>query len=409
MTPEEQYIGAVLAHDRVFYEHDVRVTDFTSARCRRVFDEIGRALDRDGSLDVDILLHHLPEIDKVWFASLTTDLIRNVAALARLVIDGGRRHKLSLLARETVERVNSDPVDSVIEYVETGLTDITEGREDDVVSSSDMALPMVQEFERRFRSDGVIPGITTGLADLDDILLGFEPSRYYVVGGRPSEGKSALLLHFALEALKAGKSVGFVSIESSRSELMERAFGNVGGVDTADLRRGTLGHSAMKGITDAATWLTAHPFVICDKPNMQLGEVKSRARRMVRQKGVKLLLVDYVQLIQTSGQSTDYERVSAASLGLKELSRELEIPVIAAAQLHRVREEGRPRKPRLSDFKGSGQIEQDADAAILIYRREKDGQEDVFLCVEKQRDGAKGDIQVYFDRPRMRFRGHGHE
>jgi replicative DNA helicase len=211
------------------------------------------------------------------------------------------------------------------------------------------------------------------------------------------------LLNFALHAA-AKHPVGFISLESSRHELIERAFSRIGGIDGKALRTGTIRPADFKGLSDAAESMHKMQFYIADRPNMRIDELKSRARRMARQHGVKLILVDYIQLIQVAGQPSDYERVSLASLGLKALSRELEVPIIAAAQLNRGADEGAARAPRLSDFKGSGQIEQDADTAILIHRAQVgELAESTRLIVAKNRDGACDTVGVVFDKAKMRF------
>ena len=407
MTHEEVFIGQVLNNNDWLHQVDVREGDFTSARCAQVYQTINGIVDRGHRADLTTVFAETPNVDIGWLSSLTDYATPSVPLLAEKVIDGGRRHRLSVAVREVAERLNAgESTAAVLEHLESVLTDITEGREDDVATAKEMVKGLIEEFERRHKMKGAIPGITSGIADIDTKLMGFEGSRYYVIGARPSEGKSALLLNFALAALRSGHRVGVITMESSKREFLERAVANLGNVNGTKLRGGFFGHSDMKGIFDAGEYLDGAPLVLADKPNMQLSELKARARRMVRQYHVEMVLVDYVQLIQVAGNATDYERVSRASLELKQLSRELRIPVVAAAQLNRGAEEGKNRKPRLSDFKNSGQIEQDADVAILIYLHEKGKpEEQVWLCIEKNRDGATGDVLVHFDREHLRFAG----
>ena len=398
MNPEEQYLGAILLHPDIYWRHDVQAGDFTSPRCLSVFEAIGRTLDRGQTPEAAVLLHELPGIDVSWLASLSDDLVLNVDRVAGLVIDGGKRHKITLLVDEVRERVATEPVGTVLDMLEAGLTAITERRGQDIVAVRDVVKTTIDVFEKRFKARGELPGIHSGLIDLDGMTMGFEGSRLYVVGGRPSEGKSALLLNFAIRAAQ-DVPVGFVTIESSRTELLERWFANESGINGSQLRGGYFKSSDFKSLTDAAERIYDIKVYLADKPNMELGELKSTVRQMVRLNGAGIVFVDYLQLIQT-GAKTDYERVSQASVALKELARELEIPIVAAAQLNRQTS----GDPKLSDFKGSGQIEQDADVAILISRRN----EDTYLSVSKNRDGATGEIQVWFDRERMRFRGHAY-
>lgn len=407
MTAEEQYLGAVLLHPERVFEHNVRAEDFVSLRCQRVYEAISKTVDRGDRVDPGVLLHEI-DVDPVWFASLTSEPVINVKRLSELVIEHGKKHRLSRLVREAGERLETDTTAGVLEFIESGLSDIAEGRDDDLVMTGDLVTQMVDEFQRRYENHGEIPGITTGLADVDDLLLGFEKARYYVVGARPSDGKSALLLNLAISAKEAQHKPGFLSLESSRVETMERSFASVGGIDMGALRKGKLSNSMLHDMGVAAEWIRGNSFPLADRPNMHLSDLKARARRMVRVLGCDILFVDYLQLVQMPGELTDYERISRVSVSLKDLSRELNIPIVVAAQLNRGAEDGKNRKPRLSELKGTGQIEQDADAAILIYRRVKDDEEQFYLCVEKNRDGATGDVHVYFDKARMRFRGFAH-
>lgn len=397
-------LGSILLRPDRYYEAEVTADDFLSLRCRKVYEAVGGILSAGESVDFGSVMLAYPEVDIAWLASLTDEATPNVSRLVDAVLEASRRHRLEVLAKEVLERAKEEPAGTVLEHLEAGLTAITDGRTSDVVALSTEVKPMVDEFERRYQAKGALPGITSGLDDLDEITMGFEPSRVYVVGARPSEGKSALLLNFALAAAEQ-VPVGFISIESSRHELLERAFANLSGIDGYALRRGTFRPAAMHDMTEAATQLTSLPLYVADRPNMQLAELKSRARRMVRNYGARLILIDYLQLVQLPGQMSDYERVSQVSVAVKALSRELEVPIIAAAQLNRGAEEGKNRRPRLSDFKNSGQIEQDADTAILIYiDRKGTDDEQVYLMVEKNRDGATAGVRVYFDKKRMRFR-----
>lgn len=405
MTIEEGYLGAVLLHGERYYEHNVKADDFTQPRCRMVWEAIGRTLDAGGRVDPALIVHDAG-VDPVWFASLTTDPPFDVRRSAERVIANGRHHRIRLLVKEAAERVDREDADSVLEFLDAGLAEVTEGRDDDVVDLASEVGPMVVEFERRFRDKGQIPGITSGLADLDDLLLGFQPRCLYLVGARPSQGKSALLLNFAMAAVEAGHKPGYMSIESSRRELLQRAFANVGGIKLRNLQTGMYGANEAIGITKAAEYIKGKSILVADKPNMELADLKARARRMVRTKGCDILFVDYVQLIDLPGGLTDYERVSKVSVALKQLARELEVPLVTAAQLNRGSEEGKTRKPRLSDLKNTGQLEQDADAVVLIYHRGEGDDVHSYLCVEKNRDGATADIEVAWDGSKMRFRNH---
>ena len=402
MTHEETYLGYLLMHPDRYHEQQVKPEDFLSPKCRKVWEVMGELLGQKKAVDVASVTFEA-KVDPVWMSGLTMSITRNVDLLVAGMVEASRRHRLKLMLAAALERVE-EPIEVVLEYIEKHLTDITEGREDDVRKIGDGVVVMVNEFERRYKAKGQIPGISTGLGNLDNILGGWEPSRMYVIGARPSDGKSALLLNFAINAAKSGIGVGFISVESGYKEVTERSFANVSGINGNSIRRGLFADHQFNDLVTAAETITSLPIWIADRPNMRIDEIKGRARRMVRTNGVKMLCVDYVQLVQSSEKLNDYERVSQVSVALKALSRELKVPVIVAAQLNRGADEGKNRKPKISDFKNSGQIEQDADAAILIYNFEDDlKEEQTWLCVEKNRDGRTGDIRVKFDKARMRF------
>jgi len=395
MTSEELLIGQIINRPELLYELDLSPHHFLNARVRKVFEVIEEIQSSGDEVDLVTVNTMTPNIEAAWIASLTDQVTPNVKLLTDTVKDDTRRHNLKRIGQELAERSEQSGGFAVMEWLERQLSDLSMTTGDDLAVVGQDVMNMVNEFERRYKAKGEIPGIRCGLQKLDNVTLGWNKQRYIVIGGRPSEGKSALLLNFALNSASAGHPVGLISLESSRTEVEERAFSNLGNIDGHNLRTGLLKPAEFKGLTEAAGVLQNMPLYIADKPNMSLAEVKTRCRRMVRQYGVELLLVDYVQLVQMDGAMSDFERVSAVSVALKNLSRELEIPLIVAAQLNRNSQEGRTRRPRLSDFKSSGQIEQDADIAILI-----DGD---WLLVEKNRDGITGDIPIEFDKAHMRF------
>lgn len=392
MSPEEQYLGALLLHHDNYWKYPVKGSDFVSPRCRRVYEAIGKVVDSGQVPEWSVLVHELKGIDVTWLASLTSEPVLNVDRVASLVIEGGKRQKLKVLAAEVGEMVDSEPIGTVLDKVEAGLTEITERRERDVVAVRDEVKPMLEIFEKRYHAHGT-PGLQSGIPRLDQLTMGFEKAKLYVVGGRPSEGKSALLLNMAVNVARK-VPVGFLSIESSRYEMLERWYANESGIEVNKLKTGFISAKDFAVMHEAGNAIFNSPMYIADRPNMDLSDLRSTARYMVRVHHTEILFIDYMQLVQCDG--TDYERVSKVSVALKTLARELEVPVVAAAQLNRQAGE----VPTLKDLKGSGQIEQDADVAILISHDATA----MWLNVEKNRDGDTGRVKAIFDKPKMRIR-----
>jgi len=396
MNVEEILIGQLLMWPRHATEVAVRPEDFVSVKCRKAYEAVQECVSEGIEPDF-VTVARKTGLDAVWIAGLTTDVTPNVSYIVEQVLEESRRHRLSVLMREGLEQLGEHSSADVLAHLEAGLVDVGQSMDANAHLLSDRLLEMVELFERR-KKQVELPGITTGLEALDELTMGLEPGKYYVVGARPSRGKSALLLNMALAARVP---IGFISIESGEVEVLERAFAILGNVEANRLKSGMFGTRDMHGIGEATQLIQDSEFYIADKPNMHLSEVKAVARQMVRKYGARALYLDYVQLVQTPGSLSDYERVSKVSVALKQLSRELEVPVVVAAQLNRGSEESKERRPRLSDFKNSGQIEQDADVAILIHWS-GDG-EQVWLNVEKNRDGACADIRVYFDKAKVKF------
>jgi len=259
------------------------------------------------------------------------------------------------------------------------------------------------DLEERCKNPGQIPVIKTGLPYLDYLTGSMQPGKFVIIGGRPSAGKSALALNMAIHAaLRESKSTGFISAESSSREMVLRALASEGHIDASKFSDGTMKGSDIAAAMEACQKILNLPLYIYDVPNVRFSEMKSVARQMVITHDIKILFVDYLQILQwDNNKMTRYEQMSNISLGLKQLARELNIPVIVPAQLRRDAQE---RAPNLADLKETGQIEQDADTIAFIYHpKSEDGEKPSQLLVEKNRDGKTGTIPIIFRREYIRF------
>ncbi len=256
-------------------------------------------------------------------------------------------------------------------------------------------------------------GITTGFPRLDALLTGMPPGNLLVVAARPSVGKSAFALDIARHvAARQGKSVAIFSLEMTRQELMDRIIAGFLGVETWKLKKGELTEEDFRRLGPMMDELKNHPIYIDDDPDTTLGHLRSKARRVAVECGLDLLIVDYLQLIETPDTASNENRtqqVSYISRSLKNLARELKCPIIALSQLSRSCEQRNPPIPVLSDLRESGAIEQDADSVLMLYRADlydsdapDPGLTDVY--VRKNRNGPTGHIEIQFDGARMSFR-----
>lgn len=286
-------------------------------------------------------------------------------------------------------------------------------------SGSDIATLSARVFDMiksRKDLDGVT-GISTGLTDLNAITAGWQPSDLVILAARPSMGKTALMLECAIVAASASAPVGIISLEMSDDQLAQRLLVQTSGVNGERVRLGRLSPPEIIELERAKNRLGNLSILIDDTPSLSIAEITARARRWKREKGISLLIVDYLQLATSERGKNDNreQEISAISRGLKGLAKNLNIPVIALSQLSRAVEmRGGDKRPQLSDLRESGSIEQDADMVIFLYRPEyygtkfdangnsTDGVAE--LIVAKQRNGRVGDVRAFFDKQTMRFR-----
>jgi replicative DNA helicase len=315
--------------------------------------------------------------------------MRELALLSRYIQDWSREYNSVELMQQLDSRIIQ-------------ITTLSE--KEKIHKASDLSIPFINKLEERYNAHGALPGISTGIGTLDDYTLGLQPRLKYEIGGRPSDGKSALMVTLVCNiAVRQNIPCGIISLESSKEELYTRMIANVGSINSQKIQSGLLGTAAdfnSVGMTNAK--VHDAPIYFYDMPGMTLNDLKMQCRRMVLQHGVKVIFIDYEQLVSIPGVHDMFPRISEVSITIKNIARELNIPIVSLAQLLR---RDVTKRPQMADFKGSGQIEQDADGAILIYHKQDShgNSEGSYLCVEKMRDGRTGDIPIYFDRKHVRF------
>ena len=261
---------------------------------------------------------------------------------------------------------------------------------------------------------GEISGIRTGFGDLDTLTTGLQKSDLVILAARPSVGKTSFALNIAEHAaVKDRKCVGYFSLEMSKEQLVLRLLSSVSNIDSQRLRTGFLEELDFARIAPAMNSLSEAPIYIDDTPTITTMELRTKARRLQAEAGVDLIIVDYLQLMQSSTTTRDANRVqevSEISRGLKALARELKVPVIALSQLSRQPEMRESKEPRLSDLRESGSIEQDADLVMFLWREKERGSDDqqtdgevVKLKLSKHRNGPTGEIDLWFKKAQTRF------
>lgn len=274
------------------------------------------------------------------------------------------------------------------------------------------------EIETLYDRGESVTGLATGFPDLDEMTSGFQPANLIIVAARPSMGKSALMGDFALQAAnRMGKPVVLFNLEMSRHELVKRFLASEARVDAQRIAKGSLQEQDWTRLSAAVGRLAEAPIFIDDSPNITLMEMRAKCRRLKSKHGLGLVIIDYLQLMQSPRKSENRQQeVSEISRNLKILARELEVPVICASQLNRGVEYRADKRPLLGDLRESGSIEQDSDIVMFIYRDEVYNQDseargEAELIIAKHRNGPTGTVRLAFMNQYTKFasiaRGHG--
>jgi replicative DNA helicase len=303
-------------------------------------------------------------------------------------------------------------VDQLIDAIEQRIFSISQKSQDKhYILVKDELKERIERIHRE-GGEAALRGVTTGFASLDNYLSGFQKSDLIILGARPSLGKTTLALDFGRAAAKAGHTVGIFSLEMSREQLLDRLISSEAQVPLWKLRTGRLSEHDFDMIAQGALdRLSRMNIVIDDTPSLSIMQIRSIARRLQAEHGMDLLVIDYVQLIQTLGSSDNVvQQFTEISHGLKALARELNIPVLALSQLNRSVDNRESQIPKISDLRETGSWEQDADVVLLIYRKDRtrseaslEDENTASIIVAKHRNGPIGTVDMKFDPERVTF------
>jgi replicative DNA helicase len=266
-----------------------------------------------------------------------------------------------------------------------------------------------QQFERLDETGPTDKTIYSGFTDLDEKTTGFQPAEFIIIAGRPSMGKTSFCLNIVENAAVGGKTVAIFSLEVSREQLVQNLLCTFSRVDAQGLRRRSLSREQWEDLTHGASRLRETRIFVDDTPGLNSLALKSKARRLHARHPLDLVVVDYLQLMEHPGTESRQQEISAISRNLKALAREIDVPLIAVSQLSRSVESRESHRPRLSDLRESGAIEQDADVVLLLYREEyykpddEEAKGKAEVIVAKQRNGPTGTAGLVFRSNIMRF------
>lgn len=403
-------LGGLLLDNSRFQEIDLSPDDFVDETHRQIFVAMTDLLREGRSADAITVSDYLQnQTGRDWLHTVATLANHtpgsaNVATYAKIVRDEAVKRRALEVAdglRVRIQEEGLDAVDSAIR----DLMLLSSPRRDFECSVTKACADAVDEIDRAYQSGGKVHGVTTGLVDLDECLGGLHNSDLIVVAARPAVGKTAMLINLADNA---GVPVGIISGEQGRSQIGMRLIAKNGRLNAYRMRIGKIDDEEWPRITSAVSKITNKHIWINDRPNPTIEELMRQARKWRYQHGIKALYVDYLQRIRALPKAVRHEQIGFVALSLKELARELDIPVVALAQVNRNVEGRENKRPSMGDIKDSGSIEQEADIVITMYRDDVYDENSpdagiVELNVAKNRHGPTGLIRCTWEAKSMTF------
>ncbi|MDO8574495.1 MAG: replicative DNA helicase [bacterium] len=427
---EQSVLGSLLIDkDAIIRVADVlNPEDFYQSSHEKIYEAILDLFDKGKPVDILSVTNLLKErgfLKEVGGSSYLAE-ITNQVPTASHVQNYAKIVKEKKILRDLI-RASSDITETVFGQGTEDIEAVLDSVEQKILSISQKSLPQnfvhvkdelktaYERIEKLHRGEGAIRGVPTGFKDLDNILSGLQRSDFIVLGARPSLGKTALALDIARHAaMKAGVPVGYFSLEMSREQVIDRLISSESQVPLWRLRTGRItDDQEFEMIQYALDKLSRSPIYIDDTPSPNIMQMRSMARRLQIEKGLGLLVVDYLQLImpRSGGSDNMVQQVTEISRSLKALGRELNVPILALSQLSRGVEQREIKLPKLSDLRESGSIEQDSDVVMFIYRKDRDRidlpleeQNIAKIIIAKHRNGPLGSVDLKFDAERVSFR-----
>ncbi len=418
---EQSVLGAILIDkDAINLASEIlQPTDFYNSQHGVIFDAMLSLYEVRQPIDLITLSSELKKKkdgDAVQ-SSYLTDLVNtvptaaNVSHYALLIKEASTKRRLIHLSSEITELCFDEEKElrEVIESAESGVFSISQGN---VVRGF---MPVKQALAASFdridelhKSGAGLRGVRTGFGDLDNMLSGMQASNLLILAARPGTGKTAMAMNIAMHvAVQDKKPIGIFSLEMSQEELVDRLLVGQADVDAWRLKTGKLTEGDFTKLSEAMGVLADAPIFIDDTPGITLSEMRTKARRLQLEHGIGLLIVDYLQLVNPGKRvESRVQEVSLVSQALKNLARELKIPVIALSQLSRAVEHRGDSKPQLADLRESGAIEQDADVVMFLYRADPEASGPtipVNMLIAKHRNGPIGEVNLLFRGDRIRF------
>ncbi|MGH9869429.1 MAG: replicative DNA helicase [Candidatus Polarisedimenticolia bacterium] len=425
LDAEKSILGSILLENRALNQAQelLREDDFYREGHRRIYRAMSTLRERSAVIDLVTLKNELTrsgDLDGAGGAAYVASLVdgvpksSNVEHYARIVKEKAVLRGLIDAAHhiQTMCFEGESQVQEVLDEAQKQIFALAEGQlATGFVPVRDVAGRTLEYIDKLHQHKEMVTGLATGFERLDELTSGFQPTDLVVLAARPSMGKTALALNISQSvATRLGRAVGIFSLEMSKEQLFLRMLCAQARVDAHRLRTGRLGKEEWARLTMAFGELTEAKIYVDDTPGISIFEMRAKARRLKSERGLDLLVVDYLQLMRGRGRYENRtQEVSDISRSLKGLAKELHVPLIALSQLSRAPEQrGGDHRPQLSDLRESGAIEQDADLVMFIYREEvyrptEDNRGMARLLIEKQRNGPTGTVDLAFIKEYTKF------
>ncbi len=422
---EQAVLGAIFLTDEALVTAMERLVpeDFYRAAHQRIFQVMIDLAERGEPVDLVTVTAELQKrkwLEEIGGVAYLADLANAVPTAANVEHYSKIVEEKSILRRliKVATNITADgyaseaEVDDILDEAEKKILEISQRKHTSgFVSIKDVLIETYDRIEMLQQRKGDITGIPTGFVELDRMTAGLQRSDLIIVAARPSVGKTAFALNISQNvATRTGENVAIFSLEMGANQLVQRMLCAEGNIDSQRLRTGQLTPEDWQKLTMAMGTLSKAGIYIDDTPGIKVSEIRAKCRRLKQEKGLGLVMIDYLQLITGSGRSGEnrQQEVSEISRSLKAIARELDVPVVALSQLSRSVESRQDKRPIMSDIRESGSIEQDADIVAFLYRddyynKDSEKQNIVEIIIAKQRNGPVGTVELAFIKEYNKF------
>lgn len=425
LEAEKSVLGAAMLSKDALFDvlEEVRSKDFYSKAHREIFEVIEGLQKSSTPVDVLTVSEELKRKNVLelvggrgYIATLSSEVpsTSNAGEYAKIVAEKSTLRQLIDTANDisSMGYKGSNDALSLLDFAEKGIFEIAQGKQhSDMAHISEVLLRNLEILGERQANTGGLTGVTSGLTDIDRKLSGFQKSDMIVLAARPSMGKTAFALNVGLQAALKGKATVLIfSLEMAKEQLGQRLLAMEARVDSMKMNTGDLDSQEWEKISAALDSLSKGNIIIDDTPGIRMMEIKNKCRRLKAEKGLDMIILDYLQLMDGEGKSDNRQQeITQLSRSMKQLAREMDCPIIVLSQLSRAPDQRPDHRPVMSDLRESGAIEQDADVVMFLYRDEvyyPEETEKPGICeviIAKHRNGPTGAVDVVWQSKYTRF------